>query len=92
MNKMQITKTGTDSLFLSGLTEEKLKRVIAEAEADEPAPETPEPLLTRREAGKILNLHPLSLKRYDKAGILKPIRLTSKTVRYSREEVLGLLK
>lgn len=88
MQKIQITEAG-DAFIITGATDEQRRRV--KAAMNEPAPETPE-TLTRRQAGKILNLHPLSLKRYDKAGILHPIRLTSRTVRYNRDEVLGLLK
>jgi hypothetical protein len=88
MQKTQITEAG-DAFIITGATD--AQRIRLKAAMNEPAPERIE-LLTRREAGKILNLHPLSLKRYDKAGILHPIRLTSKTVRYSRGEVLGLLK
>ncbi len=88
MQKTQITKAGT-ALVITDATDAQQARIIAAL--NDPAPETPA-TLTRKQAGKILNLHPLSLKRYDKAGKLHPIRLTARTVRYDRREVLSLLQ
>lgn len=89
MNKTQITEAG-DALIITGATDEQRQRVKAAIKA--PVSEQPEPFLTRKQAAKILNLHPLSLKRYDKAGILHPARPTARTVRYDRREVLSLLQ
>jgi len=83
----QITEAGT-ALVITNATDAQKARILAAM--NEPAPAQPE-TLTRRQAGKILNLHPLSLKRYDKAGKLHPIKLTSRTVRYDKREVLALL-
>jgi len=87
MKKTQITEAG-DAFIITGATDEQRQRL--KAAMNEPAPAEPE-TLTRRQAGKILNLHPLSLKRYDKAGKLHPIKLTSKTVRYLKSEIYSLL-
>lgn len=86
---MQVTEAGTTLVF-SDLKPEESKRLIAASK--QPEGQTPQTLLTRLEVAGILKLHPGSVKRYDKAGILHPLHITSRTVRYSASEVEALLK
>ena len=53
--------------------------------------ETPE-LLTLKQASELLNVHPNTLRNWDKKGILKAARLGSrKDRRYKKDVVLNLL-
>ena len=70
------------------ITTEQRQRIIAALKSPV---STPPRTLTRKQVAEILHLHPGSVKRYDRAGILHPIRITSRTVRYSESEVLELL-
>ena len=42
---------------------------------------------TIKEAARILDVHPVTVRRYAKAGILNPIRISSRKVRYNLNEV-----
>lgn len=45
---------------------------------------------TIKEAAKILDVHPVTVRRYAQAGLLTPIRITCRKVRYDLEEVEAL--
>lgn len=42
---------------------------------------------TIKEAAKILEVHPVTVRRYAQAGLLTPIRITCRKVRYDLNEV-----
>ena len=42
---------------------------------------------TIRQAAEILDVHPVTIRRYAKAGLLTPIRITCRKVRYDLNEV-----
>ena len=41
---------------------------------------------TKRDAAEILGLHPESIKRYARRGLLHPIKITARRIRYDLEE------
>jgi hypothetical protein len=41
---------------------------------------------TKRDAAEILGLHPESIKRYARSGLLHPIKITARRVRYDLDE------
>lgn len=84
---MQIADIGTALVFSDATPEEK-KRLLAAAK--QPKPEQHR-TLTRKQVAEILHIHSGSVKRYDRAGILHPIRITARTLRYNEAEVLELL-
>jgi len=84
---MEITDTGT-TLIISELTKDEKARIIT---ATKTTSSTKASLLTRKEVAAILKIHPGSVKRYDRAGTLHPVRINARTVRYLESEVLGLL-
>lgn len=45
---------------------------------------------TRREAANILNVHPVTVARYERAGLIAPIRYNSRKVRYDLNAVRRL--
>lgn len=49
-------------------------------------------LLRPKEAGKLLNLHVISLRRYRAQGRLKAYRLPGGGIRYHRDDLLKLLE
>lgn len=50
-------------------------------------------LLTLSEACEILNVHPNTLRQWDKKGILKAVRFgIRKDRRYNRENILNIVK
>ncbi len=51
----------------------------------------PESLLTRKEVGHLLRLHPGTVKRLEHRGALKSIKLNSRVTRYLRSEVQKLI-
>lgn len=84
---MEITKAGRTLVF-SDATPEELKRILQAAKKPDRAQiET----YTRKEVGKIFKIHPLSCKRWEKVGILNPIKVTPRKVLYLKSEVLELL-
>ena len=85
---MQITEAGTTLVFSDATPEEKKRILSALKHPDDKHPET----LTRKEAAKIFGVHPGSLKRWEKSGKLRPIKLTARTLRYDKCEVLQLLE
>ena len=85
---MQITDAGQTLVFSDATPEEKKRILSAAKHPDDKHPET----LTRKEAAKIFGVHPGSLKRWEKSGKLHPIKLTARTLRYDKREVLQLLE
>lgn len=83
---MNITDAGSTLVFSDATPEEK-KRLLS---ASKPAP-APVETLTRSQAAKIFGVHPGSLKRWEKSGKLRPIRITARTLRYSKAEILSML-
>lgn len=84
---MNITDAGT-TLVLSDTTPEEKKRILSAIKQPERAqPET----LTRKQAAKIFGVHPGSLKRWEKSGKLRPIKITARTLRYDKASVLAML-
>jgi hypothetical protein len=51
----------------------------------------PAELVSRRRASEILGVTPRSIYRYEKAGVLTPIRLNCRVTRYRKEELLKLI-
>lgn len=48
-------------------------------------------LLSRQEVADILTVSTRTIARWERKGLLSPIRLSSRIIRYSREEVDALL-
>jgi len=88
MQKEQITELG-DGIFISKPTTQQRERLLNALK--EPAPTQPE-TFTRNEVGEIFKIHPNSCKRWEKAGNLRPIRITPRTVRYDAADVRALLE
>ena len=85
---MQITDAGRTLVFSDATPEEKKRILSAIKQPEEHALET----LTRKEAAKIFGVHPMSLKRWEKSGKLRAIKITARTLRYDKREVLQLLE
>jgi hypothetical protein len=84
---MQVTDAG-NTLVFSDTTPEEKKRILS---AIKPAPA---PLETgdRKQVSKIFGVHPGSLKRWEKAGKLHPIKITARTLRYDMREIRAILE
>jgi excisionase family DNA binding protein len=48
------------------------------------------PLLSTRDVAKQLQLSPRTIRRYVKAGLLTPVRITARTVRFRAEQIQQL--
>jgi hypothetical protein len=84
----QMTDTG-DVLIITRPTDEQRQRIKAALNKSAPAlPET----LTRKQAAKIFGVHPGSLKRWEKAGKLHPIKITPRCLRYNAAEVRAMIE
>ncbi|QHI68762.1 helix-turn-helix transcriptional regulator [Tichowtungia aerotolerans] len=71
------------------ITPEQKERILAGYES----PEKKQPrMLTRIQVAERLQVHPGSVKRFDQRGILTPVRITPRVVRYCENEVDALLK
>ena len=46
-------------------------------------------LLTAKQAGEIIGVHPATLRRYEKQGKINVLRITSRKVRYDYAEVIA---
>jgi len=84
---MNITEAG-NTLVLTDASEEEKARIRSAIEQ----PNEPDKMLTRIQVAERLQVHPGSVKRFDRQGILHPIRVTSRVIRYSSAEVTALLK
>ena len=49
-------------------------------------------LLSRRQVAAIMGLHPGSVKRYEKAGILPAYKINSRLTRYDERDVLRFIE
>ena len=83
---MQVTDAGTTLIFSDATPEEKKRLIAALKEPTEPG------TLNREQVAKIFHMHPGSLKRWEKSGKLRPIKITARTVRYDKREVLAMLE
>jgi len=48
-------------------------------------------LLSRRDAANLLRVDPRTIRRYECAGLIKPIRLNCRVTRYLREDIEKLV-
>ncbi|MBN2164226.1 MAG: MerR family transcriptional regulator [Pontiellaceae bacterium] len=85
---MQITDAGK-TLVISELSEADKARVMRAIK--EPKEQAPPQTIDRKGAAKIFGVHPGSLKRWEKAGKITPIRITPRTVRYDLAEIAALV-
>lgn len=85
---MKLTDAGTTLVFSDATPEEK-QRLIA---AIKPPADTTPATLSRKEAAKIFGVHPGSLKRWEKSGKLRSIKLTARCIRYKKSDVIALLE
>ena len=85
---MKTVDTGNVLVFLD-VTKTERKRLLAAAE-NEPVKKK-QKMLTVKAAAELLGVCPESVKRYAKRGMLHPIRLSQRMVRYGEDEVLELL-
>ncbi len=51
-----------------------------------------DPLLSRHQVAKILGISNATIKRYDQRGLLQPIRIGSRLVRYKLADVTQLFR
>lgn len=51
-----------------------------------------EPLLSRQQAAPLLGVHVKTLPRWEKQGLIRPLRLTGRVVRYRRSEIERILR
>jgi len=85
---MKITDAGSTLVISEVATDEK-QRILAAL--NHPAKQPPE-TMTRKEAAAVFGVHPGSLKRWEKTGKLRPIRITARTVRYNAAEIRALIE
>lgn len=71
----------TDETVLPEDAQKILKQLAAVNIEKKPRPGT------IREAARILDVHPVTVRRYANAGLLNPIRISSRKVRYNLNEV-----
>jgi len=71
------------------LTDEQRKKIIA---GYNPDADHQSRMLTRIQVAERLQIHPGSVKRFGVQGVLHPIRITARVVRYDESEVEALLK
>jgi len=86
---MKTVDAGNVLVFLD-VTKTERKRLLAAAE-NEPVNKK-QKLLTRKEVAHALGVHTETVKRYGRKGLLHPIRITSRMVRYEEGDVLALLQ
>ncbi len=86
---MKTVDAGNVLVFLD-VTQTERKRLLAAAE-NEPVKKK-QKTLTRKDVAQILAVHPETVKRYGRQGLLHPIRVTSRMVRYEEDDVLALLR
>ncbi|VGO13466.1 hypothetical protein PDESU_02023 [Pontiella desulfatans] len=71
----------TDDTVLPTDAQKVLKQLAAVNGEQKPRPGT------IKEAARILDVHPVTVRRYAKAGLLSTIRLSARKVRYNLNEV-----
>lgn len=87
MDNTQITEAG-DALIVTGATNEQ--RIRFKNALKDPITEYPQ-TLSRRQVAQIFGIHADSVKRWEKEGKLRPIKITQRCLRYNRSEVEALL-
>ena len=50
-----------------------------------------EPLVSRREAADMVSVTPKTIREYERKGLLTPIRLNCRVIRYERQELERLI-
>jgi hypothetical protein len=83
---MQVTDAG-NTLVFSDTTPEEKKRILS---AIKPAP-APLETFTRKQTAKIFGVHPGSLKRWEKSGKLRAIRITARSLRYDLRDIEAII-
>lgn len=71
------------------MTPEQRKRVLDALKA--PQSEQPQ-TMSRKDVSKIFGVHPGSLKRWEKAGKITPLKITARTVRYDAREIRAIVE
>lgn len=74
----------TDETVLPNESNALLKTLKTASEGRNPRPGT------IKQAADILDVHPVTVRRYAQAGLLTPIRITCRKVRYDLNEVKNL--
>ena len=85
---MKVTDAGT-TIVISEIQEAEKGRILAAVKAPE---EAPLKTLTRKEIAEAFGIHPGSVKRWEAAGKLIPIKMTARCVRYDRAQVEKLIR
>ena len=67
------------------LSSEETRSILKKLQSDHPKQKPRSG--TIKDTAKILELHPVTIRRYAKAGLLTPIRITARKVRYDLGEV-----
>lgn len=75
------TALASDETLPSEETRSILKKLRSASTEQKPRPGT------IKDAAKILEVHPVTVRRYAKAGLLTPIRITARKVHYDLNEV-----
>ncbi len=85
---MNVIDSG-NTLVLSDTSESEKKRILQLIkQPEEQRLET----LTRKQAAKIFGIHPGSLKRWEKTGRIRAIKITPRTVRYNAAEIRAMVE
>jgi hypothetical protein len=87
--KMKTVDAGNVLVFLD-VSKVERKRLLAAAE-NEPL-KNKQKMLTKKQASELLGVCPETVKRYANRGMLHPIRLSQRMVRYGEDEVMALLR
>ena len=64
-------------------TPEHVQRVVAACRTESQKPR----MGTVRDAAELLGVHPRTIQRYERLGILKAVRITSRRIRYNMNEL-----
>lgn len=70
---------------LAGVNRETSQRILIAAKGGEP--KHSDGVLTTKAAAALLEIHPKSLHRYARRGLLHPIKRTARSIRWRRSEV-----
>lgn len=85
---MKTVDAGNVLVFLD-VTKTERKRLLAAAE-NEPIKKK-QKMLTKKQVAEMLGVCEMSVRRYALRGLLHPIRLSERMVRYGEDELLELL-
>jgi len=86
---MKTVDAGNVLVFLD-VSKVERKRLLAAAE-NEPL-KNKQKMLTKKQASELLGVCPETVKRYANRGMLHPIRLSQRMVRYGEDDVMALLR